>query len=100
MHGRLGAECAAKSEIGDIGNHFVHVHVCLGARPRLPDKKRKVIVEFAVGNFLCDSGDRCGTFAIERAEVAIDLCRGTLDQAERPHNFDRHALNPDAKIMQ
>ena len=37
---------------------------------------------------------------VERAEIAVDLGRGALDEAERADELDRHALGADAEIVQ
>ena len=62
----------------------------------------EMVVEPAVGNVLRRPRPlRRGALAVERAEIAVGtLGRGTLDQPKRMHEFDRHALGADAKIMQ
>ena len=52
----------------------------------------KLIVQFAVGDVLRHFGDGVGAAPVERAEIAVDLGRGALDQAERVHDLDRHAF--------
>ena len=100
MHRRFRAELAAKRDIGGVGDHFIDVHVGLRARAGLPNQQRKMPVELAVGDILRHRGDGRGAPAVERAQIAIDLGRGALDQAERAHDLDRHALGADAEIMQ
>ena len=59
-----------------------------------------MLVELAVGDVLRHRDDGLGAPVVERAEIAIDLRRGALDQAERAHDLDRHAFAADAEIMQ
>ena len=54
----------------------------------------------AVGDVLRGCDDGAGALAVERAEIAVDLGGGALDQAERAHDLDRHALGADAEIVQ
>ena len=62
--------------------------------------QRKMIVEFAVGDFLRGRGNRRGAPAIEDPKRVIDLGRGALDQAQRAHDLDRHPLGADPEILQ
>ena len=100
MHRLLGAEFAAERDIGGVGDHLVDVHVGLGAGAGLPDQQREMLVELAVGDVLRHRDDRLGAPGVERAEIAVDLGGRALDQAERAHDFDRHAFAADAEIMQ
>ena len=59
-----------------------------------------MLVQLAVGDVLRHRGDGLGAPGIEGAEIAIDLRRGALDQAERAHDLDRHAFGADAEVMQ
>ena len=100
MHRLFRAELAAERDIGGVGDHLVDVHVGLRAGAGLPDEQWKVLVQPATGDILRHRGDRFGALSVERAEIAVDFRRRALDQAERAHNFDRHAFGADAEVMQ
>ncbi len=100
MHRRLGAERAAKLEVGGVGDHFIDIHVGLRARPGLPDQQWKMPVEFAVGDILRHGGNGRRAPAVERSQCTINLGSRALDQAQRPHDLDRHLFGADAEIMQ
>ena len=100
MHRLFRAELAAERDIGGVGDHLVDVHVGLGAGAGLPDQQREMLVELAVGDVLRHRDDGPGAPGVERAEIAVDLGRGALDQAERVHDLDRHAFAADAEIVQ
>ena len=92
MHRLFGAEFAAERQIGGVGDHLVDVHVGLGAGAGLPHQQREMPVQLAVGDVLRHRDDRLGAPAVERTEIAVDLGRRALDQAERAHDLDRHAF--------
>jgi len=45
------------------------------------------------------SRDRLGATLVEETKLAICLRRGELDDAERMHDLDRHAIPADAEIL-
>ena len=100
MHQLFRAEFAAERQIGGVRDHLVDVHIALGAGAGLPHQQRKMLIQLAVGDVLRHRDDRLGAPGVEAAEIAVDLGGGALDQAERAHDFDRHALAADAEIMQ
>ncbi len=100
MHRRIGARLAAEHFVGARRNHFVHVHVGLGAGPGLPHDQRKVVVELAVDHFLGGAHDRPGAAGVERAELVIHLGGRPLDDGQRADQRDRHTLGPDAEIAE
>src|SRR3546814_5847730 len=61
MDRRFAAACAGQLLMGIAGDHFIDVHVGLGARYRLQDNQRKLIVQFARlerdGRVLYGAGD-------------------------------------------
>ena len=100
MHRLFRAELSPERDIGGVGDHLVDVHIGLGAGAGLPHQQRKMLIQLAVGDVLRHRGDRFGAPGIEAAEIAIDLRRGALDQAERAHDLDRHAFDADAEVVQ
>src|SRR5690242_21401085 len=100
MDRRLRADLAAEPATGEVRDHLVYIHVCLGAGACLPYKQGEMGIELAVGYLPGDAGNGRGPPAVERTKVAICLCRGAFDQSERAHNFDRHPFGPDPEIVQ
>ena len=91
VNGRLAAARAGELFIGDPGDHFVRVHVRLGAAARLPDRKRELIVVVARHDRVGRCADRLGQPGIEPMH-AIDPRRRALDPRERVDDRQRHAL--------
>src|SRR5260370_231256 len=60
MDRALRAQLAAQQLVGAIGDHFVDVHVGLGAGAGLPDHEREMIVELALAHLAGDPGDGAG----------------------------------------
>jgi hypothetical protein len=88
----LGTEFAAGHLDGAIGDHLVHVHVALGAGAGLPHHQREVVVEPAGGHFRGGAGDQVGLVLRHQAELGIGQGSGLLEDAERVHHFQGHAL--------
>src|SRR6478736_6271060 len=59
-----------------------------------------MVVEAAVDHLARRAGDGAGAALVEQAELAVGLCGGKLDDPERVHERDRHAVLPDAEILQ
>lgn len=58
-----------------------------------------MIVEAAVDHLARGADDGTGAALVEQAELAVGLRRGELDDAERMHERDRHAIRADAEIL-
>ncbi|MNI58358.1 hypothetical protein D3C73_1134680 [compost metagenome] len=82
VHGGLAATGVASQLVGATGDHFVDVHVALGATAGLPDHQRKLVImvagEHLVGGLLDQTGDIGGQVAV----AIIDPRRGFLDQRQ------------------
>ena len=61
-----------------VGDYLVYIHVCLGATTGLPNTERKVIVQFAFGNFGGRLDDEICFFFCEEAELLIGQCAGSF----------------------
>ena len=81
VDGLLGAHLTAKHLNSAVRDHFVGVHVGLGARPGLPDHQREMVVQLAVDDLLRRFGDGLGQLGVETAKGGIGLGRGPLDDA-------------------
>src|ERR1700674_1667695 len=96
----LCAQLPAQQFVGAIGDHFVDVHVGLGAGAGLPDHEREMLVELALAHLAGDPGDGAGAAGIERAELVVHLGGRALDDAERMDQWPRHQLSADGKILE
>jgi len=100
MHGLLGATPLAQLFIRAIGDHFVDVHVGLGARTRLPDDQWKLIVEFSVDHLFRSFHDGFRDLRLDQTLGGVHLRGGLLHARERMQDLNRHALPADRKILQ
>ncbi len=88
----LAAPRACQQLVGAPGDDLVGVHVRLGARPRLPDNQRKLLIPLAardLGRRLLDAGCQV---VVEHTEPGVDPRRRLLDQPERMDERQRHPL--------
>ncbi len=78
----LAAKLAAGELDRAVRDHLVHVHVGLGARARLPDGQREVVVERAGDHLIGGAHDQLGPVGVEEAELPVDEGRRFLQEAE------------------
>ena len=88
----LAALGPAQLLVGAPGDHFIGIHVRLGARPGLPDDERELVVEVAAGDFGGGLLDGFGEMRVEPADARVHPRRGLLHEAQRMDDLDRHAL--------
>ena len=67
---------------GEACDHLVRVHVRRGARARLEDVDRKLVVELAGGHAVGGGGDALRLVRVEQAELGVDARGGGLDPPE------------------
>ena len=60
----LVTEIAAENLDGAVGEHFVHIHVRLRARTRLPDDEREIAVKLALKGLVRRLNDGVGTAVV------------------------------------
>ncbi len=58
-----------------------------------------MVVELALDHLARGADDGIGPALVEQAEFNVGLRCGELDDAERMHERDRHAVDADAKIL-
>ena len=100
MHRLLRAHLAAQELDGAVADHFIGVHVALGAAARLPDHQRKVVVELACYHLVGGLDDGRRHVLGQEPELVIDLCAGPLELAERPDHLSREALARDLEMLE
>ena len=67
----LGSNSEPQTEIGQVGNHFVRVHVCGRAGSSLIDVDRKVLIVLSAGHFIGCGNDRLGQRRFEFSKLLI-----------------------------
>ncbi len=100
MNRLLAAQFAAGDLNGAIGDHFVDVHVGLGAAAGLPDAKREVFIPLSGDDFVCCLSDQVGFFFGELAKIAIDERGGFFQNAKGANQLGRHGVFADGKVNQ
>ena len=83
VHGLLGAHLPAQHFNGAVGNNFIGIHVRLRARTGLPDNKREVVIERAIGNFCRRFHNRFAGFGVQIVKLHIGLGCCHFDDAQR-----------------
>src|SRR6266550_6779946 len=97
MHEALRAALAAEQLRSAVGEHLIDVHVALRARAGLPDDEREFLVVLTVEHLPGRALNGLGLGSIEQAELGVHCRRGPLDERQRIHHSERHALAGDAE---
>ena len=103
MHGGLRAELAPRDLDRPVRDDLVHVHIGLGARPRLPHVEGEVVVEGAGEDLVGGRGDQVRQRPVQQAAIRV-LHRGhLLEEGESAHHLHRHVVRrgvADREVMQ
>src|SRR6202012_3015333 len=67
---------------GAVGDHFIGIHVGLGARARLPDNQWEMIVELAVDHFLGGSDNGLANLLVQAAQRHVGFGGRALDDTQ------------------
>ncbi|MNJ60355.1 hypothetical protein D3C77_560780 [compost metagenome] len=100
VHRALAAALAGGDLVGATGDHFVDVHIALGAAAGLPDHQRKLVVVLAVQHFVGGLFDQSGDVGWQIADAVVDACGGLLDQRQCVQHGQRHALVANGEVDQ
>ena len=84
------AHAEAELLIGNVGDDFVGVRICRGARARLIDVDRELSVVFPGSHLLAGGDDRCGMLFVELAEFEIGAGASRFQIAESVNDGDWH----------
>src|SRR6266403_5907259 len=100
MNRLLAAERRACELAASVGDHFIHIHVELGAAAGHPDVQRKHVVMLAVEDFIADLNDQLVRLVIEPFAGSIYV-GGCLfqDRVGRDH-FARYQILADAEMLE
>jgi hypothetical protein len=96
----LGAHRAAQHLDGAVGDHFIGIHVGLGARSGLPHHQREMLVQLTVDHFLGGLDDGLADRLVEPAQRHVGFGGGALDDAQRPDHRRRLLFPADLEIAQ
>ncbi|MNS92305.1 hypothetical protein D3C72_1264370 [compost metagenome] len=100
MHFAFFTAHAAQEFGRAVGQHFVHVHVALGARSRLPDRQGKFIGPFAGDDLVGRADDAVGDGRVQLAEFGVDLGGRALQAGHRVDQRHRHLFGGNREKMQ
>ena len=81
-----------------VADHLIHIHVRLGATPRLPDLEGELVVMLTCVNCLGSGDDFVGELLAEHAMSGIHGRTALLDQCQCMDQFNGNALIADRKI--
>ena len=84
----------------DVGDHFIDVHVALGARPGLPDRQWELVVKLTLSDPLRRAANGAGLFSVKQTQLAVGGGGGPLDQRHGANQLDGHALLANREVAQ
>ena len=87
---RLAPQDPARQFDGPVGDHFVDVHVGLGAAAGHPDVQGKMVVQLARDDFLRGPNDQSGLICGQLPQLPVGQGRGLLDQGQGPDHLQGH----------
>jgi hypothetical protein len=96
----VDAALAAKALDGEVREDLVHVHVGLGARARLIDHERKLIVILALHHIGGRRRDGIGQARLQLAKILVHKSGGLLHDRQRMDQGKRHPVRPDAEVLE
>ncbi len=100
MDGALAAALPGQDLVGTPGDHFVGVHVRLGAGAGLPDDERELVVMRARRDLARGRLHRLAEPGVEVAGARIDSRRGLLDETQGVNDLARHRfLRAEREIL-
>ncbi len=100
VHRALAAPWAASQFVGAAGDHFVDVHVALGAAAGLPDHQGELVVVLVGEDFVGGLFDQAGDVRADAAVAAIHPGGGLFHQGQGMHHGEGHAFLADGEVFQ
>ena len=83
-----------------VGDDLVDIHVGLRAAAGLPDAQRKLIIEFAVNDFIGSLHDQVGLVRRKLAQILVHQGARLFKKPERTDQLGRHGVASDIKVQQ
>src|ERR1700692_1102849 len=100
MDRRVASQCCAGKLATAVGDHFVDVHVELGAAARHPDMQREHVVMLASQNFVKGLNDQIGALIVKPLAVAVRDGGGFLQGGVGRNHFSGNQVLPDAEMLE
>ncbi|MNZ88870.1 hypothetical protein D3C78_1077720 [compost metagenome] len=100
VYRNLAATALAGQLVGAPGNHFIDIHIALGAAASLPDDEWKLVIELAVEHFIGSLLDQPGNVGRQVAVAVVDACGGFFDHRQGMQNGQGHAFLADGEVDQ
>src|SRR5260370_42427073 len=99
MHRRVASKRCAGELAAAVGDHFVDVHVELGAAARHPNMQRKHVLVLAGQDFVASLNDQLVALVVKPLAVVVRDCRGFLQGGVGRDHFARNQVLPDAEML-
>ena len=100
VHQTAFTPLATEDFAGAVGQHFVDVHVGLGARAGLPDHEREFTRVFARNDLVRRVGNGLGLLGVLQAQGLVDHGRRTFHLGQRLDDFARLLFTGDVEVLQ
>src|SRR5258708_2402411 len=100
MNRLLAAERSSRELAASVGDHFIHIHVELGAASGHPDMQREHVVMLAVEDLVADVNDQLVGLSIEPVAGVICIGRRFLQDRISQNHLARHQILADAEMLE
>ena len=91
---------AAQQLARPVRQHFVHVHVALGAGTGLPDSEGKFVRMLARQHFVCGVDNGGGFVGVQQAQILVHFRGGAFSQRQRLNQRDGHFFGRNTEVLQ
>ena len=102
----VGMEWSVRTEAlsgllcGEVADHLIDVHVCLGAAAGLPDAQRKLSVVVAFLDRLTGPFDQGNLLSGQQTVAPVDLCAALLDLCQGVDQLRGDSLITDGEVVE
>src|SRR5208283_1176735 len=83
-----------------IGDHFIYIHIELGAAACHPDVKRKLIPMHSREDFVANPDNQIPLLLCKPAAALVSQCRRFLKDGISVYQFARHQVVTDAEVLE
>src|SRR5208283_798531 len=99
MDRRVASKRSASELATPVGDHFVDVHVELGAAARHPDVQGKHVVMLACQDFITGLNDQLVVVIVQSLAVTVRDCGGLLQSGVGCDHFAGNQVFADAEML-
>ena len=100
VHWAFAATAAARQFIGASGNHFIDVHVALGAAAGLPDHQGELFIMLAGEHLIGGLLNQPCQIGWQITDALVDSRCGFFDQHQGMHHRQGHAFLANREVEQ